>query len=63
MKSKHDYLLQIVRERTTKERDYIKRKLVKMHFRFVLLLALGAIIDPHVELRRADVEVKSHKKP
>jgi hypothetical protein len=32
-----------------------------MHFSFVLLLALGAIIDPHVELRRADVEVESHK--
>jgi hypothetical protein len=32
-----------------------------MHFSFVLLLALGAVIDPHVELRRADVEVKSHK--
>jgi hypothetical protein len=32
-----------------------------MHFSFVLLLALGAIIDPHVELRRADVEVESHE--
>jgi hypothetical protein len=33
-----------------------------MHFGFILLLALGAVIDPHVELRRADVEVKGHKK-
>jgi hypothetical protein len=32
-----------------------------MHFSFVLLLALGAVIDPHVELRHADVEVESHK--
>jgi hypothetical protein len=32
-----------------------------MHFSFILLLALGAIIDPHVELRRADVEVESHE--
>jgi hypothetical protein len=32
-----------------------------MHFSFVLLLTLGAVIDPHVKLRRADVEVKSHK--
>jgi hypothetical protein len=32
-----------------------------MHFSFVLLLALGIVIDPHVELRRADVEVKSHE--
>jgi hypothetical protein len=32
-----------------------------MHFSFVLLLALGANIDPHVELRRADVEVESHE--
>jgi hypothetical protein len=34
---------------------------VKIHFGFVLLLALGIVIDSHVELRRADVEVKSHK--
>jgi hypothetical protein len=33
-----------------------------MNFGFILLLALGAVIDSHVELRRADVEVKSHKK-
>jgi hypothetical protein len=33
-----------------------------MHFGFVLLLALSVVIDSHVELRRADVEVKSHKK-
>jgi hypothetical protein len=32
-----------------------------MHFSFVLLLALGAVIDPHVELPRADVEVESHE--
>jgi hypothetical protein len=32
-----------------------------MHFSFILLLALGAIIDLHIELRRADVEVKSHE--
>jgi hypothetical protein len=32
-----------------------------MHFSFVLLLALGAVIDPHVELRRVDVEVESHE--
>jgi hypothetical protein len=32
-----------------------------MHFSFVLFLALGAVIDPYVELRRADVEVESHK--
>jgi hypothetical protein len=33
-----------------------------MHFGFILLLALGAVIDSHVKLRRADVEVKSHEK-
>jgi hypothetical protein len=32
-----------------------------MHFSFILFLALGAIIDPYVELRRADVKVKSYK--
>jgi hypothetical protein len=35
---------------------------VKIHFGFILLLALGAVIDSHVEFRRDDVEVKSHKK-
>jgi hypothetical protein len=32
-----------------------------MYFGFILLLALGAVIDSHVELRRANVEVESHK--
>jgi hypothetical protein len=35
---------------------------MKMHFGFILLLALGAIIDSHIKLRRANMEVKSHKK-
>jgi hypothetical protein len=34
-----------------------------MYFGFILLLALGAVVDPHVELRRANMEVKSHEKP
>jgi hypothetical protein len=34
---------------------------MKVHLRFILLLALGAVIDPHVELRHADVEVESHE--
>jgi hypothetical protein len=34
---------------------------MKVHLHFILLLALGAIIDPHVELRCADVEVESHE--
>jgi hypothetical protein len=32
-----------------------------MHFSFILFLALGAVIDPYVQLRRPDVKVKSHK--
>jgi hypothetical protein len=32
-----------------------------MHFSFVLLLALSAIIGPHVKLWRADVEVEGHE--
>jgi hypothetical protein len=36
---------------------------MKVHFGFILLLALGAVVDSHVELRRANMEVKSHKKP
>jgi hypothetical protein len=34
---------------------------MKVHFSFVLLLALGAIVDPQVELRRTDVVVESHE--
>jgi hypothetical protein len=34
---------------------------MKVHLRFILLLALGAIIDPHVKLRRTDMEVESHE--
>jgi hypothetical protein len=34
---------------------------VKVHFSFVLLLALSTVIDPHVKLRRTDVEVESHE--
>jgi hypothetical protein len=33
-----------------------------MHFGFILLLALGVVLDSHVELRCANVEVESHKK-
>jgi hypothetical protein len=33
-----------------------------MHFGFIFLLALGAVVDSHVELRCANMEVKSHKK-
>jgi hypothetical protein len=34
---------------------------MKVHLRFIVLLALDAVIDPHVELRCADVEVKNHE--
>jgi hypothetical protein len=32
-----------------------------MHFSFIFLLALGAVLDPHVKLRHPDVIVESHK--
>jgi hypothetical protein len=32
-----------------------------MHFSFIFFLALGAIVDFHVELRRPDMEVESHE--
>jgi hypothetical protein len=32
-----------------------------MHCSFVLLLALGAVIDPHVELRCANVKIEGHE--
>jgi hypothetical protein len=34
---------------------------MKVHFNFVLLLALGAVVDLHVKLRRTDVVVESHE--
>jgi hypothetical protein len=52
----------ITRRNTTREADYIERKLIKIYFGFILLLALGAIIDFHVELRCPNVEVESHEK-
>jgi hypothetical protein len=50
-----------MRGRTTQTKRLHKKKLVKVHFSFILFLALGAIIDPYVELRCADVKVESHK--
>jgi hypothetical protein len=38
-----------------------KQILVEVDFSFILLLALGAVIDLHVELRRADVEVEGNE--
>jgi hypothetical protein len=35
---------------------------MKMHFGFILLLALGAVIDFHIKFRRANMEDKSHEK-
>jgi hypothetical protein len=34
---------------------------MEMDFSFILLLALGAVINLHVELRCADVEVEGHE--
>jgi hypothetical protein len=36
---------------------------VKLYFGFILLLALGAIVDSHIELRCANMEIKGHEKP
>jgi hypothetical protein len=35
---------------------------MKMYFGFILLLALGTIIDFHIKLRCPNVEVESHEK-
>jgi hypothetical protein len=35
---------------------------MKVHFGFILLLALAAVVDSHVKLRSDNMEVKSHKK-
>jgi hypothetical protein len=34
---------------------------MKVDFGLILLLALGAVIDLHVELRRADMEIEGHE--
>jgi hypothetical protein len=36
---------------------------VKLYFGFILLLALGAVVDSHIELRRANMEIKGHEEP
>jgi hypothetical protein len=38
-----------------------KQILMEMDFSFIFLLALGAIVDLHVKLRRADMEVEGHE--
>jgi hypothetical protein len=44
------------------KRNYINKQiLMKMDFSFIFLLALGAVVDLHIELRRADVEVEGHE--
>jgi hypothetical protein len=34
---------------------------MEVDFSFIFFLALGAVIDLHVELRRADVKVEGHE--
>jgi hypothetical protein len=36
---------------------------VKLRFVFILLLTLGAVVDSHVELRRAHMIIKGHEEP
>jgi hypothetical protein len=44
------------------KRHYIKSKiLMEVGFSFIFLLAKGAVVDLHVELRRADVEVEGYE--
>jgi hypothetical protein len=34
---------------------------MKVHFSFVLLLALSTVVDPHVKLQRTDMVVEGHE--
>jgi hypothetical protein len=43
------------------EKKLHKEILVKVHFSFVLLLALSTVEDLHVKLRRANKEVEDHE--
>jgi hypothetical protein len=36
---------------------------VKLHFGFILFLALGAVVDSHVKLRCANMDIKGHEEP
>jgi hypothetical protein len=36
---------------------------VKLHVGLILLLAVGAIVDFHVELQRPNMKVKGHEEP
>jgi hypothetical protein len=46
------------------QKDYIKSRqhLLKMHFGFILLLALCPVKDLHVKLRRTTMVIEEHKK-
>jgi hypothetical protein len=63
IKTKYEYSLQITQQQWHNYQTKLHKKqtLMEMDFSFILLLALGAVIDLHVKLQRADVEVKGHK--
>jgi hypothetical protein len=49
--------------RKTKQKASSREHLLKVHFSLVLLVALSAVIDLHIKLRRTTVVVKEHEKP
>jgi hypothetical protein len=62
----HIYLLHKAGQRSTNQKDYIKRKvklLLEVHFGFIPPLALGAFEDLHVKLRRTAMVIEEHEKP
>jgi hypothetical protein len=60
--AKYEYALQITLQQGYYQTILHKQKiLMELIFGFILLLALGAIIDLHVKLRRPDMEVEGHE--
>jgi hypothetical protein len=60
--TKYGYMLQIALQQGYYQTTLHKKQiLIELVFSFILLLALGTVIDLHVKLRRADVEVEGHE--
>jgi hypothetical protein len=63
LKVHYIYLLHEARQERTKQEITSTKHLLKVNFCFILPLALCAIIDLHVELRRTAMVVKKHEEP
>jgi hypothetical protein len=61
IKTKYDYSLQLAQQQGNSKRRLHKEILVEVHFNIVLLLALSAVEDLYIKLRRTNMIVEGHE--